>query len=393
MPRTPEKPPQVAQVLHTDDARFRLAMASAGTGVAIVSLDGQWLEVNPALCRMLGHAADALVGQPAAGFIHPDDLGVTPPLVESLLAGGQQSGEVEKRYLAADGRSIGVRESVALMRDGAGAPTCFIVQLQPVTAQDDDVRALREINASLEQRVHACTEALDVATRRLETFAYGVSHDLRAPLRAIDGFAKNLERNAGPSLDAADLDGLQRIRAASQRMGSLIDSLIELARVGRAELRPERVDVSLLAEWAAMELQEGQPQRSARVTVQPGLDVVGDERMLKALLTQLLRNAWQFSAQGSQVEVDVEGVRSPDSLQLEVRDRGIGFDMSYAGKLFEPFQRLHGREEGAGHGIGLSIAQQVAARHGGRIWAEATPGHGATFHVKLHDLSAPERTA
>ncbi len=368
-------------------------MASAGTGVAIVSLDGHWLEVNPALCRMLGHAADALVGRPAAGFIHPDDPGVTPPLVASLLAGNQQCGEAEKRYLAADGRSIAVRESMALLRDAAGAPAYFIVQMQPVAAQDEDVHALQEINASLERRVQACTEALDVATRRLEIFAYGVSHDLRAPLRAIDGFTKHLERHAGPMLDDAGLDGLQRIRAASQRMGGLIDSLTELTRVARAELRPERVDVSMLAEWAAMELQEAQPQRSARVTVTPGLGVVGDERLLKVLLTQLLRNAWQFSAQGSQVEVEVEGVRSQDSLQLDVRDRGIGFDMSYAGKLFEPFQRLHGSEEGAGHGIGLSIAQQIVARHGGRIWAEATPGQGATFHVTLHDLSAPETTA
>ena len=368
-------------------------MASAGCGVAIVSLDGHWLEVNPALCRMLGHAADTLVGQATAGFIHPDDQGVTPPLMASLLAGGQQARQADKLYQAADGRSIAVRESVALMRDGAGEPAYFIVQMQHVTAQDEDVRALREINASLDQRVHACTEALDVATRRLETFAYGVSHDLRAPLRAIDGFAKHLQRQAGPMLDEAGLDGLQRISAASQRMGGLIDSLLELNRVGRAELQPERVDVSLLAEWAAMELQEAQPQRSARVSVEPGLHVVGDERLLKVLLTQLLRNAWQFSAQGSQVEVDVEGVRSPDSLQLVVRDRGIGFDMSYAGKLFEPFQRLHGREEGAGNGIGLSIAQQVVARHGGRIWAEATPGQGATFHVTLHDLCAPETTA
>lgn len=368
-------------------------MASAGTGVAIVSLDGQWLEVNPALCRMLGRAANALVGQPVAGFIHADDLGVTPPLVASLLAGTQQSGESEKRYLAADGRSIAVRESMALMRDAAGAPVDFIVQMAPVAAQDEDVHALQEINASLEQRVQAGTEALDKATRRLETFAYGVSHDLRAPLRAIDGFAQQLERHAGPALDEAGLDGLQRIRAASQRMGGLIDSLIELDRICRAELRPEPVDVSLLAEWAAMELQEGQPQRSARVTVTPGLGMVGDEHLLKVLLSQLLRNAWQFSAQGSQVEVEVQGVRTQDSLQLDVRDRGIGFDMAYADKLFEPFQRLHGRDEGAGHGIGLSIAQQIVARHGGRIWAEATPGQGATFHVTLHDLTAPETTA
>lgn len=253
-------------------------------------------------------------------------------------------------------------------------------------------QALRDQNAELQRQVAAGTAALEVATRRLETFAYGVSHDLRAPLRAIDGFARQLQKHAGPAMDEAGRDGLHRILAASQRMGGLIDSLLELTRIGRADLRPERVDVSLLAEWVAAELQDLQPQRSARVVVQPGLDMVADDRLLKVLLTHLLRNAWQFSGKDAQVQVDIEGRRLPDGLELAVRDRGIGFDMAYAGKLFEPFQRLHGIDQGAGNGIGLAIAQQIAARHGGSIRAEAVPGQGATFHVTLHDLGALEST-
>lgn len=252
-----------------------------------------------------------------------------------------------------------------------------------IAEQGLDPQGLREQNAELQRQ-------LEVATRRLETFAYGVSHDLRAPLRAIDGFARQLQKHAGPALDEPGRDGLQRILAASQRMGGLIDSLLELTRIGRADLRPERVDVSLLAEWVAAELQDLQPQRSARVVVQPGLDMVADDRLLKVLLNQLLRNAWQFSGKDAQVQVDIEGKRLPDGLELAVRDRGIGFDPTYAGKLFEPFQRLHGIDEGAGNGIGLAIAQQIAARHGGSIRAEAVPGQGATFHVTLHDLGALE---
>ena len=383
----------MADALHNDDQRFRLAMASATIGMAVVSLDGHWREVNPALCRMLGRPADALVGQPTRAFTHPDDSHVTPAMLLALLQGGQQAMQAEQRYLRADGGNIEVRETVALMRDGEHGPQYFIAQLQDVSDQRQAERALRELDASLEQRVQERTASLEAAAKRWESFAHGISHDLRAPLRAIEGFAKQLERHAGPGLEPPALESLQRIRAASLRMGGLIDSLLDLSRIGRAELRPAHVDVSLLAEWAALELQEAQPQRTARVTVQPGLVVVGDERLLKMLLSQLLRNAWQFSAHGAQVEVEIEGLRSHDGLQLMVRDRGIGFDMAYAGKLFEPFQRLHGGDEGAGNGIGLSIAQQIAVRHGGGIRAEASPGNGATFHVTLHDLMATEVAA
>ena len=149
------------------------------------------------------------------------------------------------------------------------------------------------------------------------------------------------------------------------------------------------MDVSFLAEWAAAELQDLHPGRKAVVHVQPGLDVIGDERLLKVLLTQLLRNAWQFSASRAAVEIDVEGVRSRDGLDFVVRDHGIGFDMAYAGKLFQPFQRLHGSEQGSGDGIGLTIAQQIAARHRGGIRADAKLDEGASFHVELHDLELP----
>ena len=227
---------------------------------------------------------------------------------------------------------------------------------------------------------------LDAAERRMEALARGVSHDLRAPLRAIDGFAAKLARDAASGMDDASRDALARIQAAAARMGGLIDRLQALVRVGRHALRPARVDISLLADWCAAELQDAEPAREARIEVQPGLWAVGDERLLKLLLEQLLGNAWRFSASRPRVEVEVGGSRDDGGLDLYVRDRGIGFDMAYAGKLFEPFQRLHGTEEGAGDGIGLSIAEQVVARHGGSIRAEATVGEGATFHLRLPDL-------
>jgi len=372
-----------------DQARFRLAMASAGIGMAIVSMEGVFVEVNPALCRMFGRPAEELVGMRGSALTHPEDIERSARLHADLLSGEVDSVDIEKRYVRADGSTIDVMVNAAVMRDEGGDQDYFISQLRDVTEQRQAERALRDLNATLEERVQARTAELEAANRRLEAFAYGVSHDLRAPLRTIDGFAAHLSRHAGTALDDTSREQLGRIRSASARMGGLIDSLLELARIGRTELRPTEVDVSLLAEWTLAELQDAEPERAVELQVQPGLHAIGDERLLKLLMSHLLRNAWQFSASRDKVQVEVTGTRDADGLHFEVRDRGIGFDMAYAGKLFDPFQRLHGSEQGSGDGIGLTIAQQIAARHRGAIHAESAPGDGARFHVDLRDLALP----
>lgn len=374
------------------DDRFRLAMASSGIGMALVSLDGRFIDVNPALCRMFGRPAAELIGQRTHDFSHPDDLPLTERLLARLDQPGVESVDAEKRYLLPDGTVIEVLLNAALVRDADGHARYLISQLRDVTQQHRAERALLALNDTLEQRVGERTAELEASNRRLEAFAFGVSHDLRAPLRAIEGFLHQLQRQE-PGLGDAGRHCVERIGNATQRMGRLIDSLLELARIGRAPLRAGPADLSLLAEWAVAELLDAQPQREARVDVQPGLAAIGDERLLRVLLSQLLRNAWQFSPPGQPVVVEVAGERCPRGLHMRVRDHGIGFDMAYADKLFEPFQRLHGRDEGAGDGIGLAIAQQVAMRHGGRVWAEAQPGAGATFHVELRDLASEEAEA
>ena len=233
-------------------------------------------------------------------------------------------------------------------------------------------------------------QQLEAADKRLQVLMHGISHDLRAPLRAIDGFAARLSRQLGADGDAAAIETLARISATSARMAGLMDGLLELARAGRIELRPMRVDVSLLADWCAAELQDADPGREAVIEVKQGLEVIGDERLLKTLLAQLLRNAWRFSATRPRVQIDVSGTRDGNGLALVVRDHGIGFEMTYAEKMLEPFQRLHGTDEGAGDGIGLAIADVIAGRHGGHLRAESAPGEGATFHVRLQDLPMPE---
>jgi len=227
-------------------------------------------------------------------------------------------------------------------------------------------------------RLRAEVEALREEQR---TFAQGISHDLRAPLRAIDTFAALVEKD--PALGEVARSHLGRVRAAAGRMGGLLDGLLELSRAGRVALEPRPVDLGLLAEWAVAELQEAEPTREARIDIAPGLDVVGDERLLKVLLAQLLGNAWKFSRDRDHVCIVVGGERAGDRLHVSVRDTGCGFEMAYADKLFQPFQRLAGSEQGAGHGLGLAIARRIVARHGGTLRAESEPGVGSCFRFDL----------
>lgn len=375
-----------APALPQDDARFRLAMESAGIGMAIVSPDGRFMDVNPALCGMLGRPAGALVGQPAEAFAAPDDAARGRELL-ARLRGGAGPAAAEIRYLRADGTVVHAWVDGAPM-PAAGTPACLVWQVHDVSGPGAAERELRERNAELERQLAERTAALEAANRRLESLVHGVSHDLRAPLRAIDGFARQLERGAAP--DEARSRHVERIRQAAARMGGLIDGLLELARAGRAALRPADVDLSLLAEWVAAELQDARPEPPLLLDVQPGLAMVGDEPLLKGLLVQLLRNARQFARPGEPARVEVTGERDGGIIRVRVRDHGIGFDMAYADKLFEPFQRLHGGDQGAGDGLGLAIAQQAAARHGGHLRAESEPGAGSTFHLELHDLPRGE---
>lgn len=222
------------------------------------------------------------------------------------------------------------------------------------------------------------------AERLLQTLTYGVSHDLRGPLRGIETHAAMLEKRLGDGAEDALRDHLSGIRDAARRMGSLLDGLSELSRANRAELRPAKVDLSLLADWSAAEVCQLDAS-GIELEVQPGMVAHGDERLLKLMLDQLIENACTF-ARGSHVRIG--GEAEDGGFHLRVEDGGIGFEAEQASRLFTPFTRLHGSDAGAGHGIGLAIVGEVVRRHGGRAWAEGAPGQGATFHVWLPDAPA-----
>lgn len=242
-----------------------------------------------------------------------------------------------------------------------------------------------QLYQELEQRVAERTAQLQAANQELEAFSYSVSHDLRAPLRAIDGFSGLLLERSDSNLDAESQAHLQRIRRAATHMGNLIESLLKLARITRAEISRSRVDLSALAQDIVAELQAAEPQRAIEIDIATGMAVEGDRELLRVALENLLANAWKYTARQSPARVSF-GCRN-DAAQATpfyfVRDNGAGFDMNYAGKLFGAFQRLHSDQEFPGLGVGLATVQRIVHKHAGRIWAEAKPGDGATFYFTL----------
>jgi signal transduction histidine kinase len=246
--------------------------------------------------------------------------------------------------------------------------------------------ATADDSASLQHELAACRAELQALREEQRTFAQGISHDLRAPLRAIDTFASLVERD--PALGADPRRHLQRVRAAAARMGGLLDALLELSRVGRADLQLQAVDLSLVADWAGAELREAAPTRDAQLEIDAGIEVFGDERLLKVLMSQLLDNAWKFSRDRDCVRIRVGGDRVGTRVHVSVHDAGCGFDMAYADKLFQPFQRLVGDDQGGGHGLGLAIARRIVERHGGRLGVDSRAGVGSTFHFDLPAATA-----
>jgi light-regulated signal transduction histidine kinase (bacteriophytochrome) len=242
---------------------------------------------------------------------------------------------------------------------------------------------IRKLNVELEQRVRERTSQLKVAYDELESFSYSVSHDLRAPLRSVDGFSQILVEEYGERLDDNGLKYLRNIRNASQTMSRLIDALLKLARCSRSELAYEQLDLSQIAHSIMAELQATDSTRSVEWMIEPGMEARGDTGQIRIVLDNLLQNAWKFTARKEHGQIEFSRILHKGETMFQVRDNGAGFDMAYADKLFVPFQRLHKLTEFEGTGIGLSLVQRIIQKHGGRIDAESVVGEGAAFFFTL----------
>jgi signal transduction histidine kinase len=304
---------------------------------------------------------------------------------QTLLAGQVWRGELLSRKK--NGELFWENTQISPVRDETGKITHLVAVMEDITARKQAEQALAMLNLDLERRVAARTQQIEAANRELQAFNHSVSHDLRTPLRAIQGFAQAIEEDGGDSLTGELPDYLRRIRAAAARMGELIDDLLELGRVGQVEYMAQPVHLGRMAREILDGLARREPDRRVEIEVDQDIVVDGDPRLLRIALENLLGNAWKFSAERDPARIvfGQAGLNGEDRTNtvLMVRDNGAGFDMDHADKLFRPFYRLHAANRYPGKGIGLATAKRAIDLHGGRIWAEGEPEHGATFYFEL----------
>jgi len=336
--------------------------------LCIGGFDGRFRRVNPAWERALGWTSADLAGVLFIELVHPEDRDATE-LEMKKLGDGQTVMNFENRYRSKDGQYRWLQWNAAPF-----------AELELIYGTAHDVTEQKQTESALQQY----GAELAAANRELESFSYSVSHDLRAPLRSIDGFAQALTEDYDARLDDMGRDYLGRIRRAAQRMGMLIDDLLSLSRVTRVELTRTAVDLSATVKDAAQRLQEMEPKRNVDWRIQPGVVADGDARLLQVAIDNLISNAWKFTSKQPAAVIEF-GVTSLDNdhSAFMVRDNGAGFDMAHAGKLFGAFQRLHGITEFPGTGVGLATVHRIVRRHGGRIWADSAVGAGATFYFTL----------
>lgn len=274
----------------------------------------------------------------------------------------------------------------SIERPGSTGEQIFEGVIKDVTTSRESEREIQRLNDSLRAR----SDELEVINQELEAFSYSVSHDLRAPLRALDGFSKTLLRDYQSVLDERGCDRLARIRAAAQRMSRLIDDLLNLSRVSRSSKRATRMSLSDIANDVMQELVSLDPDRTAYVRIQSDMQVFADPHLMRVVLANLMGNAWKFTSRKSAAEIEVGRLCQGKETVFFVRDNGAGFDMRFAGKLFGAFQRLHSDAEFSGTGIGLATVQRIIHKHGGRIWAESRPGEETVFYFNIEGDATDE---
>jgi len=374
---------RMSESYRRSELRFRSAMEYSAIGKALLDRHGRIVDANPALAALLGPPRERLAGTRFESHFLANDVEAD----RDGEAMGERVFRSTRTLLAGGGGLRQVQLTYAPVPGDIGQDIARLVQVEDVT---DRLRAEAQVlalNRTLEARVAARTRELTIANQELESFAYSVSHDLRAPLRAIDGFSRILAERHGAQIGAEGREYLERVRSAAGRMESLIESLLKMARLGRIGLKPARLDLARMAADIVAELRAGEPGREVDVSIATPLQATGDPHLVRNLMENLLGNAWKFTRgrEGARIEVGRN-----DAGECFVRDNGAGFPAEYAGKLFRPFQRLHSQEDFAGDGVGLASVRRIVERHGGTIRAEGDTGQGAAFYFTLPDPSSDE---
>jgi len=350
----------------------------APVGYFTLERDGAIRQVNLTGARLLGVERSQLVNRRFGLFVSDDSRPTFNAFLKKVFE--SQAKETFEVILLKEGNELLYVHIEATASENGQACRVGVVDITERKRAEEEIRKL---NAELEQRVIERTAQLEAANKELESFSYSVSHDLRAPLRSIDGFSQVLLEDYANKLEGEGQEALQRVRNGAQRMGQLIDDLLKLSRVTRSEMRQEMVDLASMAKAVLTEFQKMEPERQVECVVAEGVIANGDARLLRVVLENLLGNAWKFTAKRPQARIDFGTTQGDGQNIYFIRDNGAGFDMSFSDKLFGPFQRLHGTNEFPGTGIGLATVQRIIHRHGGRVWAEGEVEKGATFYFTL----------
>ncbi|HVE56046.1 MAG TPA: PAS domain S-box protein [Pyrinomonadaceae bacterium] len=352
--------------------------------IGICDLEGIPLFINEAGRKLVGlKNLEETVKTPIVGFFFPEDREfITNEFLPKVKELGHAETEIRFRNFKT-GQAIWMIYNVFLVKDENDLPVGFATVSSNITERKQYEQAFIRLNQSLEQKVSERTAELNSVNRELEAFSYSVSHDLRAPLRAMDGFSLALLEDYAANLDATGQNYLNRVRSASQQMARLIDDMLLLSRVTRSELIKQDVNLSEVARSIAERLQETEPRTNVVFEIEEDVRAFGDSRLLRIALENLLGNAYKFTSKRDGAKISFGQIQNGDETEYFVKDNGAGFDMTYAGKLFGAFQRLHNSTEFEGTGIGLATVQRVVRRHGGSVRAEAAVGKGASFYFTV----------
>ena len=370
--------------LRQNEERFRQLANAVPAFVWTCDASGATIYFNEPWYEYTGRTPADSLGFKWTQVVHPDDREAYVRTWHNALQKGDPF-EAEARFRRFDDEYRWFLSRAHPLRDLSGSLATWFGNGIDIEEKKQAEEKINEMNAMLEQRVQERTAQLEASNRELEAFSYSVAHDLRAPLRSIDGFNQALLEDYGKDFPPDAQELMQRSRQASQRMSQLIDDLLNLSRVARAEMRRQRVSLSEIAQSVATELQKNEPDRKVTFQIEPGLFANGDDRLLRLVLENLLGNSFKFTRDKPEAKIEFKSMRQDGKRVLFVRDNGAGFKMEYANKLFGPFQRLHAATEYPGTGIGLATVHRILMRHGGKIRPESKEGFGATFYFTLPD--------